>query len=460
MAQRRSRDRRSRDGRRSQEYTTEPKHDGAAPPHRHHMHLPRYNHNGHAVTPGIEPEGESGRRGVHPLKFLKICFKSSCTLSMLVNILWPIVPVAIALHFARPKWHLAIFITNYIAMVPAANLVGFAGQEFARKLPKAIGVVIETTFGSIVEIILFMVLIKTGGGNVPVIRAAILGSILANILLCLGACFFAGGMRRDEQEFHPAVSEAGSGLLLVAAMGLVLPAAYFWALDGRTDLHLAAGEISYETVKISRGVAIILLVGYLIYVFFQTKSHDSLFAEIFTDDEHKDADRHKDLVKEKLTLTESILAIVIAIACVAMIAVFLVLQIHYMVEELHISDAFIGLILVPLVEKIAEHLTAIDEAWDNQMNFALAHVLGASIQTALLNTPLVVIVGWGIGVHMDLKFEVFDAVALVLAVLVVGSFLRDGKSNYLEGVLCIMVYIIIAICAYYYPNPVPAGGGH
>lgn len=93
------------------------------------------------------------------------------------------------------------------------------------------------------------------------------------------------------------------------------------------------------------------------------------------------------------------------------------------------------------------------------MNFALAHVLGASIQTALLNTPLVVIVGWGIKVGMDLKFEIFDSVSLILAILVVGSFLRDGKSNYLEGVLCIMVYIIIAIGAFYYPDPPGHGAG-
>jgi Ca2+:H+ antiporter len=103
-------------------------------------------------------------------------------------------------------------------MVPAANLIGFAGQELGRKLPKVIGVLIETTLCSIVEIILFMVLLKTskGNSNVPVIRAAILGSILANLLLCLGACFIAGGFKRHEQSFHAAISEAGSGLILVA----------------------------------------------------------------------------------------------------------------------------------------------------------------------------------------------------------------------------------------------------
>lgn len=111
--------------------------------------------------------------------------------------------------------------------------------------------------------------------------------------------------------------------------------------------------------------------------------------------------------------------------------------------------------LIPLLE----HLTAIDEAWDNQMNLALAHVLGASIQTALLNTPLVIIAGWGLNIGMDMHFEVFDSVALILAILVVGSFLRDGKSNYLEGTLCILVYVIIAVCAYFYPNPAGHGGG-
>jgi Ca2+:H+ antiporter len=105
-------------------------------------------------------------------------------------------------------------------MLPAANLLGFSGQELSRKIPnKAIAVVMETTCGSIVELILFMVLLKTskGNSNVQVIKAAILGSILANLLLCLGSCFIAGGIKHDVQEFHSAVSENGSGLMLVAS---------------------------------------------------------------------------------------------------------------------------------------------------------------------------------------------------------------------------------------------------
>ena len=121
----------------------------------------------------------------------------------------------------------------------------------------------------------------------------------------------------------------------------------------------------------------------------------------------------------------------------------LVEEIDYIVEHRGVTESFMGLILVPLVEKVSEHLTAVDEAWDNQMNFALAHVLGATIQTALFNSSLVVIVGWGMDKPMDLNFEVFNIVVLILAIIVVGNFLRDQKSNYLEGSLCILIYTII-----------------
>lgn len=104
-----------------------------------HAHLPRFNHNGHKVTRGIHPDGESGRKGVHPWHFLRICFRSTSTASKVVNVLWPVVPAAIAIHFARPDLPLLVFALNYVAMIPGANLVGFAGQELARKLPRVFG---------------------------------------------------------------------------------------------------------------------------------------------------------------------------------------------------------------------------------------------------------------------------------------------------------------------------------
>ncbi|KAG4033221.1 hypothetical protein MFRU_005g02340 [Monilinia fructicola] len=418
----------------------------------HHM-LPthRVNHKGYKVTKGIQPDGESGRRGIHPFHFFRICWASTSDASRLVNILWPVVPAALAVRYTRPEKHLVIFILNYIAMVPCANLIGFAGQELARKLPKVFGILLETTLGSIVEMILFIVLLTRD--EYSVIQAAILGSMLATLLLCLGMCFFVGGLTRDEQEFDEAVSEVGSGLLLTAGMGLIVPSAFETALELKNSEALSAEVIAEKVLNISRITAVLLIVAYATYVFFQMRTHHSIYDAILEADEQKDEDRHEDLQKDKLTFTECIVALSISIALVTLIAISLVEQIPHIVEERGISDAFMGLILVPLVEKAAEHLSAIDEAYDNQMNFALSHVLGATIQTALFNGPLVVIISWGLDKKLDLNFEMFDIVVLILAILVVGNFLRDQKSNYLEGALCVIVYIIIAVAAFFYPNP-------
>ncbi|TVY42541.1 Vacuolar cation/proton exchanger [Lachnellula occidentalis] len=444
--------------------------DPAIPPQAHttttatarkHDFLPTHqvNHNGHKITKHIAPEGESGRKGIHPFHFFKICWSSTSDASRAVNLLWPFVPAALAVRYARKDLGVTIFALCYIAMVPCANLIGFAGQELARKMPRVFGILTETTLGSIVEIVLFMVLLSEN--KFSVIQAAILGSILATLLLCLGMCFFVGGLKRAEQKFDDTISEVGSGLLLTASvsklmkvnrgLGLTIPTAFFAALQA-SGSNETTEDLENRAKHISRIASIFLLVAYAIYIWFQVRTHHSIYDAILLSDEENDDDRHRDMHKAKLTFTECVVALAVSIALVTLLAIGLVEYIPSIVEQ-GVSDAFVGLILVPVVEKAAEHLTAVDEAWDNQMNFALSHVLGATIQTALFNAPLVVIVGWGLGKNMDLNFEVFMIVILILAILVVGNFLRDQKSNYLEGAMCLIIYCIIAVAAWYYPNP-------
>jgi Ca2+:H+ antiporter len=217
----------------------------------------------------IYSSGESGRKGVHPKHFLAICFRSTSTLSMMVNVLWPFVPAAIVLHFVRHDLHVWVFTLNYIAIVPTANLLGFAGGELARKLPKVWGIVLETTLTSTVEIVLFVILIikEDGDGDlVDVIKDAILGSILANLLLCLGLCFFAGGMKRQEQSFHKAISEVGSGLLLVAGFGLLIPSVFYNTVSlSLNAFRINLREFNSRTKAISRVTSVILLAAFVMY---------------------------------------------------------------------------------------------------------------------------------------------------------------------------------------------------
>ncbi|KAI4865613.1 hypothetical protein F4820DRAFT_458061 [Hypoxylon rubiginosum] len=405
----------------------------------------------------VKSAGESGRRGIHPLQFLAITWRSTSWLSRAVNILWPFVPAAIAINNIQSMedHHVTRFSLAYIAMVPCANLIGFAGQELARKMPHMLGVLTEVTIGSIVEIILFMILLTQQ--QYYVIQAAILGSILANMLLCLGLCFFTAGVRHHVATFHEAVSEVGSNLLLIAGLGLAIPTVFQRAVMN-ADFNLTTEDIDSRVINISRIISVLLIIAYAVYLFFQMHTHHGIYDAIFEHDEDRDVDGHKDLAKAKFTLTECILALAISVALVTFIAIALVREIPAIVEEQGISDPFMGLILVPLVEKAAEHLTAIDEAWDNQINFALSHCIGATIQTAMFNAPLVIIVGWGLNLPMDLNFELFDIVMLILAIITVGNFLRDQKSDYLEGFLCVIVYIAIAVAAYYFPNPHDVAG--
>jgi Ca2+:H+ antiporter len=209
-----------------------------------------------------------------------------------------------------------------------------------------------------------------------------------------------------------------------------------------------------DVLWVSRITSVLLIIAYAIYIYFNMRSHHGIYDDIFEEDERRDEDRHVDLVKDKLTLIECIIALTISIGLVSFLATLLVEEIPTIVHEHHISEAFMGLILVPMVEKFAEHLTAIDEAWDNTMNLALSHVLGSTIQTALFNAPLVVIVSWGLGKEMDLNFEIFTIVVVILSIIVMGNFLRDQKSNYLEGALSVIIWIIIAVAAYYTPEVV------
>jgi Ca2+:H+ antiporter len=239
-------------------------------------------------------------------------------------------------------------------------------------------------------------------------------------------------------------------LTCTSGFGLIVPAAFHTAVTARGGT--SAIEVADKVLHISRVTSILLIVSYAIYTYFQIHTNESIYDAIFEGDEERTG-QHGAPAQHKLTFTECALALTVAITLVTIIAINLVEQISHIVEEYDVSDSFVGLILVPLVEKFAEHLGAIDEAWRNEMNMALAHVLGATIQTSLFNGPLVVLVGWVINKPMDLNFDLFNIIALILAILVVGNFLRDQKSNYLEGSLCVIVYINIAVAAFYYPNP-------
>jgi Ca2+:H+ antiporter len=188
--------------------------------------------------------------------------------------------------------------------------------------------------------------------------------MLANLLLCTGLCFIVGGLRfsSGHQSFDETVTEVGGGMLLISVGALMMPLAFATSVEGAYNISPA--NISDRILHISHLTAVCLLIAYAVYVFFQLSTHHSLFEAMLMKSEHKNKDRHDELRRQKLTTSEAILFAAISLALVTMHAIFMVEKIEDIVEHRNVSDAFIGLILVPLVEKAAEHLTAIDEAFD------------------------------------------------------------------------------------------------
>lgn len=271
-----------------------------------------------------------------------------------------------------------------------------------------------------------------------------LGSILSNILLVLGCCFFAGGIRHKEQSFNSTVASTMSSLMTVATSSLIIPATLYAVMD--------KSEAQDDNIMIlSRGTSIILLLIYVAYLYFQLKSHAHLFDDA-------EAQEQEGVEAEILGPWSAGAALVLVTLLVAICAEFLVDSIDSIVEEAHISKTFIGLILIPIVGNAAEHVTAVIVAWKNKMDLAIGVAIGSSLQIALFVTPFLVVLGWIMDRPMTLHFETFETVSFFLASLVVVLLIQDGKSNYLEGLLCLGMYFIIALAFYVLPDDVGSGG--
>lgn len=274
-----------------------------------------------------------------------------------------------------------------------------------------------------------------------------LGSILSNILLVLGCCFIASGIRREQSRFNETVASTMSSLMTVAATSLIIPATLYATLQKSDSTDTEA-----NVLVVSRGTAIIMLLLYVLYLFFQLKTHASLF-----DSERGDGDE-EEKEPEILGPVAAGVALVLVTLLVAVCAEYLVDSIDAIVQEAGISKTFIGLILLPIVGNAAEHVTAVVVAWKDKMDLAIGVAVGSSMQIALFVTPFLVILGWIIGQPMTLNFEIFETVVFFLSVLVVNYLIQDGRSNYLEGCMCIGTYAIIAIAFFVYPEDAEGQG--
>jgi len=340
-----------------------------------------------------------------------------------------------------------VFITNFLAIIPLAKLLGSSTESIALRTSQAVGALLNASFGNAVELILGIIALTKG--LIDVVQGSLIGSILSNLLLVLGMCFVVGGAKYKTQTFSKEAAQTSGGILLMAVFGALLPAALQAQLSvapiattnttnsSSTNLLHPDDTINQKLLELSRGTAIILIIVYGLYLFFQLVTHKHLYET--EDDEEEEAE---------LGFVFSILALVFVTVLVAICAEYLVDSIDGITTAWGISESFVGLIILPIVGNAAEHLTALTVAYKNKMDLAIGVAIGSSQQIALFVLPLLVLVGWIINQPMTLYFHTFETAVLFICVIVVNALIQDGESNWLEGTLLCAVYVICAIAFY------------
>jgi Ca2+:H+ antiporter len=316
--------------------------------------------------------------------------------------------------------------------------MGTATEEITLVVGPNLGGLMNATFGNATELILALVALKEG--LIDVVKATITGSIIGNLLLVMGFAMFLGGLRYKEQEFQPAAARLNASVMNLAVIALLLPTAVEYTSTG-------LGEASIQ--KLSVAVAIVLILVYGLSLLFSMKTHAYLYDVGVADLETEDSKAFPKPHKPNLVLW-SVLLLVVTLG-VAMESEFLVESLEVATESLGLTSLFTGVILLPIIGNAAEHATAVTVAMKNKMDLSVSVVMGSSLQIAFFVAPLLVIAGWLMGQPMDLNFNPFELVSVVVAVLIVNSISSDGRSNWLEGILLLASYVILGLAFFFHP---------
>ncbi|KAM0144801.1 hypothetical protein ACHAP3_000834 [Botrytis cinerea] len=351
--------------------------------------------------------------------------------SSYVNVLLIFVPLGIVAGLTH--WDpVVIFTLNFFAIIPLASILSFATEEISMKLGETLGGLLNATFGNAVELIVSIIALKEG--QIRIVQST--GGIHNTR---------TGTSMGIEQKFNDTVAGTMSSLMVLAASALIIPATLY------SVLSKSSADTETNILILSHGTAIILLILYCLYLFFQLRTHANLF------DAESQAAGEEEEAPQMGPWAAAAVLVIVTIA-VSVCADYLVDSIDSIVEKAHISKTFVGLILLPIVGNAAEHVTAIVVAVKDKMDLAMGVAIGSSMQIALFVTPFLVILGWIMDKPMTLHFETFETVVFFLSVLVVTYVVQDGKSNYLEGCMLLGLYIIIALAFLVYPDE-SAGAG-
>jgi Ca2+:H+ antiporter len=349
------------------------------------------------------------------------------------------IPVAVALEIAHAD-PVIVFLASALGVIPTASLMGTATEQLAARSGPGIGGLLNVTFGNAPELII--ALFALGAGLHEVVKASIIGSILGNILLVMGAAMLVGGLNRERQYFDRTAASVQSIMLLLAIAALVMPA-LFELIEGTGLPNPGDERINYDATveQLSFAVAIVLILSYAAGLLFSLRTHRALFNPVHEDDEDH---------AEPWSVRRAVIALAIAGMLVGLMSEILVGSISEASESIGLSEFFVGVIVVATVGNAAEHWVAVLVASKNKMDLAVNIAIGSSAQIALFVAPILVFASFLLGPHpMALVFNGFEIGAMILAAIIANQVTQEGESTWFEGFQLLAVYLVFGLAFYF-----------
>ncbi|KAG2008625.1 calcium ion transporter [Coprinopsis cinerea AmutBmut pab1-1] len=422
-------------------------------------------------------------------------FKAALFYSWL-NLLLLFIPVSWALFYTEQSATLT-FVFSCLAIIPLAALLGLGTEQIALRTSQSVGGLLNATLGNVVEMIIGAIALSKC--ELELVQSSLLGGQLSNLLLVLGCAFVVGGFRFQHSEFQAMVAQLNSSLLIVSVISFFIPTAFHTYLESR----LAEGTELPFLLRVSHGSAVILLILYFAYLFFQFYSHNHLFVDMdipstYSSDSSKSTSRQSihsgrvatrgstpmlgvpsnpdNLFASRVSLASALetrtnssddshhetlkLNLPSALLLLGSVTALVYLTAEHLVDSLQgllddnpsISKKWITLIVIPVVGNAAEYATAVLVARKGKFNLSMSVAVGSCIQIAFFVIPILVIVSWGLGKPLTLLFDPLETFALFFSVLVVKFTVEDGKSHWLNGLALISVYTLFAVAFWGFPD--------
>ena len=384
------------------------------------------------------------------------------------HVLLLLIPAGFAVYYTRQN-AIAVFFINFAAMIPSIMIMAMAVENILMYVGELLGGLISTTFSNAAQLITSVLLLRSH--QLKVLRTSLVGAILSNLLLMPGLAFLLGGFSRIEQFFNVTVAQTTGEMLLLAVLSLMVPSAGNYLTDTTQE----------GIVKQSRGTAIILLVCYGAFMFFQLRTHVDMYMEpsqktpkrpgfvnldetrlrgmFVTSDRSNDEPKNQaasddngddDEEVPELPLLTSFVVLTAFTVLLTFSTLFATDSIQELLLRLDISETFLGIVVLPI---ISNDPTTVIVAIKDRQDLMLGLTLGRCVQIALLVIPFIVLLAWMIGIdEMSLSFDGFETLIMLTSVLVVNYIIQDGKSHWLVGALLVASYLIVSVSAYYIPS--------